>query len=505
MTASAARVPWRGLLLIWLAAVALNLLGLGHAPLRDWDEALVARVALELSTTPWPQWLLPTQWGEPYLNKPPGVHALIAALITLWRQCSGANPAALPPEWVVRLAPALGASLLSPLLALVQWQLRPGQRRDALWTAVISLTLLPLARHGHLAMLDGVQLSAMATLWLGLLVAKPLRPWRLASGGLLAGLAGSALLLIKAPVAAPVLLVALGLRSLDRDLDRRSWGWLLTGLGLGLLPGLAWHGWHLLWRGDDALVMWGQQGFARLNSSVENHSGGPLPPLIQVLTGGWPWLPLWPLAITRCWQQRREVWGRWCLGLTAMASLMVLPLQTQLPWYSLLLWPPFALCCGPMVTALISGDPGGRWKRSLTVLVSGWFLALALLFQSPLWNWELNEQASILPVLPLLPQPGSNEERLPLALTGPISKRPSLWWYAQTKTRGEGWIANQDRPAFLVITDRSDFQANRQFLFQKGHRSVRLQCQLDQAGSTRWNRWLCSSSESSRSAHPQSS
>ena len=185
---------------IKLENVALNMLGLWHAPLRDWDEALVARVALELSNTPWPHWLLPTQWGEPYLNKPPGVHALIAALITLWRQCSGANPEALPPEWVVRLAPALGSSLLSPLLALVQWQLRPGQRRDALWTAVISLTLLPLARHGHLAMLDGVQLSAMATLWLGLLLAKPTQPWLLASGGLLAGLAGSALLLLKAPV-----------------------------------------------------------------------------------------------------------------------------------------------------------------------------------------------------------------------------------------------------------------------------------------------------------------
>ena len=86
---------------------------------------------------------------------------------------------------------------------------------------------------------------------------------------------------------------------LDRDLDRRCWGWLLIGLSLGLLPGLAWHCWHLAWRGEGALVMWGRQGFARLNSSVEHHSGGPLPPLIQVLTGGWPWLPLWPLAISR--------------------------------------------------------------------------------------------------------------------------------------------------------------------------------------------------------------
>jgi 4-amino-4-deoxy-L-arabinose transferase-like glycosyltransferase len=499
MTAPDARLPWRGLLLIWLAALALNLLGLARGPLRDWDESLVARVALELSNTPWPDWLLPTQWGEPYLNKPPGVHALIAGLIGLWRRLSGAGSTALPPEWLVRLAPAFGSSLLSPLLGLVQWQLRPGQRRDALWTAVISLSLLPLARHGHLAMLDGLQLSAMATLWLGLLLAHPPGAGRPAAGGLLAGLAGSALLLLKAPVAPPVLLVGLALRWLDRDLDRRSWTWLLAGLALGLLPGLAWHGWHLAWRGDGALVMWGRQGLARLSSSVEQHSGGPLPPLIQVLTGGWPWLPLWPLAIVRCWQQRRRMWGRWCVGLTAMASLMVLPLQTQLPWYSLLLWPPFALCCGPLLPALIDSDSRGRWRRALIALVSGWLLALALLFQSPLWNWELNEQASILPVLPLLPQPGSGSAELPLAITGPIAKRPSLWWYAQSKPRGEGWISREAHPALLVITDRPEFQADRPFRLTSGRRSVQLQCQLDQTGQDGWNRWFCSASDRRRS------
>ena len=500
MTAPAARRPWRGLLLIWLAALALNLLGLAQAPLRDWDESLVARVALELSHTPWPDWLLPTQWGEPYLNKPPGVHALIGGLIQLWRRCSGAGSGALPPEWLVRLAPALGSSLLSPLLGLVQWQLRPGQRRDALWTAVIALTLLPLARHGHLAMLDGLQLSALVTLWLGLLLAQPSRPGRLVAAGLLAGLAGSALLLLKAPVAPPVLLVALGLRWLDRDLNRRSWGWLLAGLALGLLPGLAWHGWHLAWRGDGALVMWGRQGLARLHSSVEHHSGGPLPPLIQVLTGGWPWLPLWPLAMARTWQQRRQPWGRWCMGLTAMASLMVLPLQTQLPWYSLLLWPPFTLCCGPLVPALIDSHGSGRWRRVLIAGVSAWLLALALLFQSGLWNWELNEQASIGPVLPLLPKPGSEAATLPLAITGPIAKRPSLWWYAQSQPRGESWIGREERPALLVITDRPAFQADRPFRFTSGRRSVRLQCQLDQAGQAGWNRWLCSASDRRRSA-----
>ena len=352
MTASTARRPWRGLLLLWLAALLLDLWGIQQAPLRDWDESLVARVALELSEKPWPEVLLPSQWGAPYLNKPPGAHWLIAGLIGLWQRSGGMG---LPPEWLIRLAPALGSSLLAPLLGLVQWQLRPGQRADALWSGAIALSLLPLARHAHLAMLDGLQLSAMAALWLGLLLAAP-RARRALVGGLLAGAAATALLLLKAPVALPVLLAALALRWSDRDLNAKGWRWLLLGLSLGLLPGLAWHGWHLAWRGDDALVMWGRQGLARVASSVENHGGGPLPPLIQVLSGGWPWLLLWPVGIARAWRERRSRWGRWVLGLSGLATVMVLPLQTQLPWYSLLLWPPFVLGCAPVMTALISGQ-----------------------------------------------------------------------------------------------------------------------------------------------------
>jgi 4-amino-4-deoxy-L-arabinose transferase-like glycosyltransferase len=272
MNASPARRPWRGLLLIGLAALVLDLWGIQHGPLRDWDESLVARVALELSDKPWPDGLLPSLWGEPYRNKPPGAHWLIAGLIQLWRG-GGAPAGALPPEWLIRLAPALGSSLLSPLLVLVQWQLRPGRRADALWTGAIALTLLPLARHAHLAMLDGLQLTAMATLWLGLLLAQPSGRQPLAAG-LLAGLAGTGLLLLKAPVLLPVLLVALLLRWADGDLQWRHWRWLLLGLALGLLPGLAWHGWHLLWRGDAALVMWAARGWPAWPVRSRTMAGG---------------------------------------------------------------------------------------------------------------------------------------------------------------------------------------------------------------------------------------
>lgn len=548
MPAPSAHRPWRGLLLLWLAALLLNLWGLQHGPLRDWDESLVARVALELSDQPWPQVLLPSQWGHPYLNKPPGAHWLIAGLIQLWRGIGQPPAGALPPEWLLRLGPALGSSLLVPLLGLVQWQLRPGQRAAALWSGAITLTLLPLARHAHLAMLDGLQLSAMALLWLGLLLAAG-GGRRTLLAGALAGLATSALLLLKAPVAAPVLLVALALRWADGDLRARQWRWLLAGLALGLMPGLAWHGWHALCRGDAALVMWGRQGLARVTSGIENHSGGPLPPLIQVLSGGWPWLPLWPLAMAAAWQRRREPWGRWCLGLTALVSLMVLPLQTQLPWYSLLLWPPFSLCCAPVMVALVQGElrpvlqrglpllwlllgvgvllaaallpparlalPAaagllvaglglspwwpGRRRRALAAwgLVLGWSASLLLLFSSPLWNWELNERPSIRPLLPLVSResrPGSLAA-LPLLVEGSIGQRPSLRWYAQDplgKLRGRRALQRWRRaPALLLVTQAANPAAS-PLAGRLGANGLEAErCRLERRGEAGWNRWLC--------------
>jgi len=339
------------LLLVWLLALVAALVGLGNLPLRDWDEGIVARVALETGLAPWPQNLLPTFWGNTYLNKPPGLHLLIGAAIGLWRRLAAAPQAALPPEWVVRLVPALMSTAVVPLLGLVQWRLRPGNKGAALATAVIALTLMPLARSGRLAMLDGCQLVAMVALWWAVLGIGPARRGALA-GGLGAGLAASALLLLKAPLAFPLLLATLGLRALEGGLPPALWRRLLLGVALGLLPGLAWHGVHLAARGPEALQMWTSQGFARVGQAIEGHGGGPLMPLLKVLEGGWPWLPLWPFGLALAWRERRRRAGLWCLALTLITAALVLPLRTQLPWYSLLLWPPFCLVCGPVLAWL---------------------------------------------------------------------------------------------------------------------------------------------------------
>lgn len=378
-------MPWRWWVgLLWVGALVLLLTHLGGVPLRDWDEALVARVAEEISLRPFPTNLLPTLWGEPYLNKPPLLHGLIAVAIQIWRGSHGPELTRLvPPEWLVRLVPALCSSLIVPLVALVQWRLRPGDRLTAVCSAAVALTLLPLMRHGRLAMLDGSLISAMTLQWWALLsLPSQPQPAEQRRWGLIAGLAAAAILLLKAPLSLPLLLGACLLLALEKRWTWHQWLPLLGWIGIGLLPGLLWHGWHWLARGPEALTMWGGQGMARLVSQVEGHSGGVIVPVVEVLEGGWPWLVLWPLAMAASLQQRRERWGFWVLGFTLLTAVPVLALRTQLPWYSHLLWPSFVLAVAPLFAALIQRQPviGPRWDQLLAVLPWFWILVGLLVF-----------------------------------------------------------------------------------------------------------------------------
>ena len=486
MGAVVIRRSWRWwVALLWVGALVLLFTHLGGVPLRDWDESLVARVAEEISQRPFPDNLLPTLWGDPYLNKPPLLHGLIAAAIGLWHGGSGSELGRqLPPEWLVRAVPAACSSLIVPLVAMVQWRLRPGDRLAAVCSAAVALTLLPLMRHGRLAMLDGSLISAMALQWWALLsLPRQPRPVDQRRWGVIAGLAGSAILLLKAPASLPLLAGACALLAFEQRWRLRQWLPLLGWIAVGLLPGVLWHGWHLLERGPEALTMWGGQGMARVVSAIEGHNGGLLVPVVEVLEGGWPWLALWPLAMLRAVGQRRERWGFWALGLTALTAAAVLPLRTQLPWYSHLLWPSFVLAVGPLLAELIErqAEPRlwlsrclrwvpGFWllggasilvlqgqlgvpttitiPAALALLVGGWLLlarelrvrrlgamalvvllwwALLNLFSSRVWLWELQEAWAVQPVaasiqaMPQKPQPPR------VVWLG--DERPSLDWY----------------------------------------------------------------------------
>ena len=488
--------PWIPLAGIGLAAAVLALIGLGDLPLRDFDEATVARVALELRHGLGEAPLMPTLWEQPYLNKAPGLHSLIALVLG-----TTTRPDQLPSEWTVRLAPALLSCLVVPLGGWLQWMLRPGDRSSALATSLILLTLLPVARHGRLAMLDGTQLTAMALLWLALLQLNRSR----CSGfwGTTAGLMASTMLLLKAPLLVPA--VVAGVLALAWGSEWRTWNNHAAALGgmlLGLTPGVGWHLWHAHIRGSQALWLWGGDGAGRvLLDAGEGSDLGWRVPVIEVLEGGWPWLPLVPFALIWAWQWRQSRWGRWSLSCLLTLAGAILPLRTQLPWYSHPLWLPIALLCAPLLAWLVrrptttrstdapaSPPPPWRWLlfrlpifwsglglllllfwlasfsspgsslvsyRNLAAVLGlgwcsgGWWLrstaaqrrrlgvislscgnvaALAMLFHSPMWLWELNESWPVQEVAAL----ARNNSGTALTLKD-YDERPSLNWYAEQR------------------------------------------------------------------------
>ena len=504
--------PWIALAGLGLAAAVLALIGLGDLPLRDFDEATVAQVALELRHGLGEAPLLPTLWDKPYLNKAPGLHSLIALVISTTTQ-----PDQLPSEWTVRVAPAVLSCLVVPLGGWLQWVLRPGDRSSTLATSVILLTLLPVARHGRLAMLDGTQLTAMAVLWLALL--QLTRSRTSALWGAVAGLMASAMLLLKAPLLVPAAAAA-GL-ALTWGQEWRNWNNRTAALGgmlLGLAPGIGWHLWHAHVRGSQALWLWWGDGAGRvLLAAGEGSDLGWRVPMIEILEGGWPWLPLVPFALIWAWRWRQSRWGRWCLTCMLTLAGAILPLRTQLPWYSHPLWLPIALLCAPLVVWLVDQSSysslgsalkkpsppyrwlllrlpwfwwglglvlllltagsfstlgsaltpyrglaavlglgwciGGWWLRStehqrrrlgVIILSSGNIAVLALLFQSPLWIWELNESWPVQPVAALTKESDGKE----IKLKG-YEERPSLNWYAERKIprlHGGAGLRLSDKP-----------------------------------------------------------
>ncbi len=491
--------PLLGLLILWVLACCLALIGLGSLAIRDFDEAIVARVAYELSQANGIDQFLPTLWGSQYLNKPPGLHWLIASTINLVEQINPSSSSP-PNEFVIRFIPALISTLVVPIGGLLQWQLRPNDRNACLATAGILLTILPIARHGRLAMLDGPFLSLMAMLWLLILVSEFKRPNRLQALGI--GLVCSAMLLLKAPLLIPAALAAICPIIFGRGL--KTWLHIepLSLLSLGLLPGVSWHFFHYLRRGGDALWLWGGDGAARvLFQAGEGSDLGWKVPLIEMMEGGWPWLLIWPIGILWAWHSRNELWGRWVIGTHAILALAIMPLKTQLPWYSHPLWLPFALACGPPLTWLINRDstkkfPGKKLLKKIPLLlifisitliifallgasglvgnirpystialttgvgwgVGSWLIrkksktkriqgiisiflgslaGLFLLMMSSFWLWELNESWAVKPAAELIG--GVTSEQIAI---DEKEDRPSLNWYANQQIRPLQNLAN---------------------------------------------------------------
>ena len=511
-------------------ACCLALLGLGNLPLRDFDEATVARVALELSEKNISEVFLPTIWSQPYLNKPPGLHWLISLSIkiqSLWNQ-------GLPSEFSIRVLPALLSTFVVPLGGLIQCKLRPKDTTSSIITSLILLTLLPVARHGRLAMLDGPQLSAIALLWLFIVSIENTKKDNFSC--FWAGISSSFLLLLKPPLIIPSLLVGVIFLFLDKKISFCiSWlrlRWFIA----GIFPGFAWHAWNFYHRDLGAIFMWWGDGAGRVltnsgGGSIGSHLGF-IVPLIEMLEGGWPWILFLPFGFALAWYDRKTRWGKWILVSQLVICGSIFSLKMQLPWYSHPLWLPFALTISPPLawlthptkTKFVPGQKflllipwflsilGGlcvlfglfclsgffpflvsyapiaivigigwligslllihskkKYKRiSIFVISFGSYFGLLLLMNSNFWLWELAETWQVEPISKMVVNANVN----PVFIKGNY-QRPSLNWYSQQRIVE---MNNSHKPKFILTKNQIQSTDNKCQLIDSLHEWKLMEC-----------------------------
>lgn len=449
-------------------SLVLWLIFLGNSPLRDWDEGTVAQVAREIWRAPLGsmRWLYPTLGGEPYYNKPPLMHLLIAWTYSI----GGVN------EWTTRLPGAVLTALGVPLLYSVGCLLF-NQSLPALFAALVYLTMLPVLRHGRLAMLDGTTITFFLLLLFCLLKARQNGRYALGVGfclGLITLTKGMIVLLLGA--IAGLFLIA------DRQLALLTSPYLLVGIFLGNAPAIAWFAAQWQHYGENFFqVNFQAQSFDRLTQSVEGHSGPPWYYLIELIKYSFPWLLFFPEGFYLAWKKRHTTWGRLIIIGTIVYLVSISLMRTKLPWYVMPVYPFLALTIGAKLSEIwqyrhfrvrswtiflaiiaIAGLGGcayfifankepilivmsivlaismgiAAWlikqrdRNFIPVLFTGMYLVLTLLMSSQSWIWELNEAFPVKPVADLIRANVSPGTQI---YTSFAYGRPSLDFYSDCK------------------------------------------------------------------------
>ena len=492
-----------------LASLVLYTWSLGRLPLRDWDEALVAQIAREIAqaSSGSQTWIFPTLWGEPYFNKPPLVHGLVAIAY----QLGGVN------EWMARLPGAWLTATSVPLLYGIGRELFL-QRLPAILSASVYLVMLPVVRHGRLAMLDGAVLCFFMLLLWCLLRSRRNPYWSIG-----VGIGFGCLCLSKGIIA--LLLGAIALAFILWDAPRlltSTHAWI--GFLLGIVPAVVWYAYqHAVYGQDFWAVHLFSQSFNRVTESVENNSGPPWYYLLELLKYGFPWLVFLPVGLKLAWGDRSHSWAKltlvWIIGYLVVISVM----STKLPWYVLPVYPALALVMGRELYRLwdtlsgesfkLSPSPRYRWvlggffsflslvgwigsgyfgwvesegdlaltlaALGLTMLVTavlvwqrdrqfiatvvwGFYVTLLLFVSSNNWVWELGEDYPVRPVAFMIQRALPSEGTI---VTSHPLNRPSLNFYSGhqilPKPRPQlrrHW--RQDDPVYLLLDDVTLNQMN---------------------------------------------
>jgi 4-amino-4-deoxy-L-arabinose transferase-like glycosyltransferase len=450
------------------AALILYEVNLGSLPLRDWDEATIASVARNIwrGASDLNAWLYPTLDGNPYWNKPPLIHWAIA----LAYSCFGVS------EWSTRIIPATLSAICVPLIYAIARAIF-ANRLTAIFSALVYLTLLPVVRHGRLAMLDGAVIF-----WFGCSV------WCLLKGRfdrrffLGFGLSLGAICLTKGMAIGVLLglILALFLAWDAPQLLGNSYLWL--GIISGLIPAISWYWLQYLHYGTEFIgINLGTQTFSRIWSSIEEHHEPFWYYLLEVVKYGLPWCLFLPDGISLAAINRQWSWAKLTLVWSSVYFLSVSAMATKLPWYIMPLYPALALLIGVNLTriwqfptkyysrvenGILALLAIGGWGASLyylcfglpnerdlflpiaglaltitistvlrfyrsryfiAVLIAGLYLAFWLFFTSNHWIWELGEAY---PVKPIAAAIESNIPPGQIIYTSFPYSRPSLNFYS---------------------------------------------------------------------------
>jgi 4-amino-4-deoxy-L-arabinose transferase-like glycosyltransferase len=380
-------------------------------------------------------------------------------------------------ELTTRLPGAILTSLGVPLIYSLGRLVFPGIL-PALFTALVYLTMLPVVRHGRLAMLDGMTISFFLLLLLCLLKAPQNRVCALGVGFCL-GL----IMLTKGIIVLPLGAIACLFLLVNRQFQLFTSPYLWIGMVLGNAPAIAWYFAQWNHYGNIFLqVHFQSQSFNRILKPVEGNGGPPWYYMMEIIKYGFPWLLFLPSGLGLAWQKRQTFWGSLVIIGTVIYFGTISLMKTKLPWYVLPVYPFFALAIGanlaeiwqlnrvksrilPIILAAIAvAGIGGcgyfiivnpqpsliimslvvsismgsaAWliqqgdRRFIPVLFAGMYLILGLLMSSQSWIWELNEAFPVKPVAELIRANVSPGTKI---YTSFSYGRPSLDFYGDCQT-----------------------------------------------------------------------
>ncbi|MEH2373665.1 ArnT family glycosyltransferase [Nostoc sp.] len=455
------------LIVLLLAAVLLFSINLGGLPLRDWDEGTVAQVAREIWHAPAGSmhWLYPTLGGEPYHDKPPLMHLLIAWAYSL----GGEN------ELTTRLPGAILTATSVPLLYCIAREIFR-QRWAAIYSALIYLTMLPVVRHGRLAMLDGAMVSFLMVMMLCVLRSR--RDLRYCLG---VGVSFGLICLTQGLLG--VLLGAIALIFLFWDTPRLlTCYYLWIAILIGILPVAGWYGAQLIHYGYTfAQISLANSSASGIGAVVEGNSQPPWYYVIELLKFTWPWLLFLPQTIRLTWENRNLSWAKLVMAWSGVYLLVISFMITKVPWYLFPIYPSLALAFGIQLSEtenspLLSSYPRA-WVAGLAILAVvasagsiyfswgttskidlqlifaavaltmtlaailaergdgqflkilfwGSYISLLLLMKSNYWVWELSEAYPVKPVAAMIVRANPATRKI---YTSFPYHRPSLDYYS---------------------------------------------------------------------------